>query len=404
MNIPGYAANPKRTHALLAIGALVVVGALAYGIYWYLYLSHYEDTDDAYVQGNVVQVTPQVAGTVVQVNVQDTQQVAPGQLLVALDPSDARAALDEAQATLAQTVREVRQTYGNDASEQADIRFRQAEAARANAELVRAEQDLVRRRDLARRQLIAREDLTHAEQSVAVARSAAAAAASAVQGSQSQLAASRAITQGVQVSEHPKVQAAAARVREALIALERTKLSAPVGGLVAKRSVQLGQRVAAGTPVLAIVPLDQVWVDANFKEVQLRGMRLGQPVKLTADVFGKDVVFHGSIAGFGAGTGAAFALIPAQNATGNWIKVVQRVPVRIALDPQELRKYPLRLGLSMKVEVDTAAKANPASAAKLASLGVALPASDVDAQANALIQRIITENLGAPSAVAANTH
>jgi membrane fusion protein (multidrug efflux system) len=404
MNIPGYAANPKRARALLAIGALVVVGALAYGIYWYLYLSHYQDTDDAYVQGNVVQVTPQVAGTVVQVNVQDTQQVAPGQLLVALDPSDARAALDEAQATLAQTVREVRQTYGNDASEQADIRFRQAEAARANAELVRAEQDLVRRRDLARRQLIAREDLTHAEQSVAVARSAAAAAASAVQGSQSQLAASRAITQGVQVSEHPKVQAAAARVREALIALERTKLSAPVGGLVAKRSVQLGQRVAAGTPVLAIVPLDQVWVDANFKEVQLRGMRLGQPVKLTADVFGKDVVFHGSIAGFGAGTGAAFALIPAQNATGNWIKVVQRVPVRIALDPQELRKYPLRLGLSMKVEVDTAARANPASAAKLASLGVALPASDVDAQANALIQRIITENLGAPAAVAANTH
>jgi membrane fusion protein (multidrug efflux system) len=393
MNIPGYAANPKRTRALMAIAAVVLLGGIAYGIYWHLYLSHFEDTDDAYVQGNVVQVTPQVAGTVVQVDVQDTQPVVPGQLLVALDPSDARAALDEAQATLAQTVREVRQVYGNDAAEQADIRFREADLARANAEVVRAEQDLARRRDLARRQLISREDLAHAEQTVAVARSAASAAQSSVEGSRSQLAASRAITQGVDVEQHPKVAAAAARVREALIALDRTRLSAPVGGLVAKRSVQLGQRVAAGTPVLAIVPLDQVWVDANFKEVQLRRMRLGQPVTLTADVFGKDVVFHGSIAGVGAGTGAAFALIPAQNATGNWIKVVQRVPVRIALDPRELREHPLRIGLSMKVEVDTAAKANPATAAALAHLQSALPASAIDAQADTLVRRIIADNL-----------
>jgi membrane fusion protein (multidrug efflux system) len=393
MNIPGYAANPKRTRALMAIAAVVLLGGIAYGIYWHLYLSHFEDTDDAYVQGNVVQVTPQVAGTVVQVDVQDTQPVVPGQLLVALDPSDARAALDEAQATLAQTVREVRQVYGNDAAEQADIRFREADLARANAEVVRAEQDLARRRDLARRQLISREDLAHAEQTVAVARSAASAAQSSVEGSRSQLAASRAITQGVDVEQHPKVAAAAARVREALIALDRTRLNSPVGGLVAKRSVQLGQRVAAGTPVLAIVPLDQVWVDANFKEVQLRRMRLGQPVTLTADVFGKDVVFHGSIAGVGAGTGAAFALIPAQNATGNWIKVVQRVPVRIALDPRELREHPLRIGLSMKVEVDTAAKANPATAAALAHLQSALPASAIDAQADTLVRRIIADNL-----------
>jgi membrane fusion protein (multidrug efflux system) len=393
MNIPGYAASPKRTRALMAIAAVVLLGGIAYGIYWHLYLSHFEDTDDAYVQGNVVQVTPQVAGTVVQVDVQDTQPVVPGQLLVALDPSDARAALDEAQATLAQTVREVRQVYGNDAAEQADIRFREADLARASAEVVRAEQDLARRRDLARRQLISREDLAHAEQTVAVARSAASAAQSSVEGSRSQLAASRAITQGVEVEQHPKVAAAAARVREALIALDRTRLTSPVGGLVAKRSVQLGQRVAAGTPVLAIVPLDQVWVDANFKEVQLRRMRLGQPVTLTADVFGKDVVFHGSIAGVGAGTGAAFALIPAQNATGNWIKVVQRVPVRIALDPRELREHPLRIGLSMKVEVDTAAKANPATAAALAHLQSALPASAIDAQADTLVRRIIADNL-----------
>jgi membrane fusion protein (multidrug efflux system) len=214
-----------------------------------------------------------------------------------------------------------------------------------------------------------------------------------VQGSRSQLDASRAIIQGVEASEHPKVKAAAARVREALINLERTKLSAPVAGVVAKRSVQLGQRVAAGTPMLAIIPLDQVWVDANFKEVQLRDMQVGQRATLTADVFGKNVVFHGTVAGLGAGTGAAFALIPAQNATGNWIKVVQRVPVRIALDAAELREHPLRLGLSMKVEVDTAGKGDSAGAAS--SLSTApMPSTAIDAQADALIRRIITDNLG----------
>ncbi|MEO8161218.1 MAG: HlyD family efflux transporter periplasmic adaptor subunit [Arenimonas sp.] len=401
MSIPGYAANPKRARALIGIGALVLFGGLAYAIYWFLYLSHYQDTDDAYVQGNVVQVTPQVAGTVVQVNVHDTDAVQAGQLLVALDPADARAALDEAEATLAQTVREVRQVYGNDASTQADIRFRQADAARAGAELARAEQDLARRRELARRQLISREDLAHAQATVDAARSALLATQAAVQGSRSQLDASRAIIQGVDASAHPKVQAAAARVREALISLQRTKLSAPVGGIVARRSVQLGQRVAAGTPMLAIIPLDQVWVDANFKEVQLRDMRVGQPVTLSADVFGKNVVFHGTVAGFGAGTGAAFALIPAQNATGNWIKVVQRVPVRIALDAAELRAHPLRLGLSMKVEVDIAGRGKASASAPVA---VALQDSATDSQAEALIARIVADNLGQHAALATDRH
>jgi membrane fusion protein, multidrug efflux system len=337
--------------------------------------------------------------------VQDTDHVSAGDTLVALDPADARVALDQAEAALAQTVREVRQVYGNDAASQADILFRQADAARATAELSRAQQDLGRRRDLAAKQLISREDLAHAQATVEAARSAQRAAFASVEGSRKQLDASRAITDGVELAAHPKIKTAAARVHDALMAVQRTTLTAPVSGIVAKRSVQLGQRVQAGAPMMAIVPLDEVWVDANFKEVQLRKMRVGQAAELTADVFGKDVVYHGKVAGLGAGTGAAFALIPAQNATGNWIKVVQRVPVRIALDPAELRKHPLRLGLSMQVEVDTAnekgasvtgASATRAESAVLASVG--------DAEADAIVRRIIADNLGAGAAVQSAAH
>lgn len=397
MNVPGpVAANPARKRALIAIAIVVVIAAIAYSIYWFVYLSHFQDTDDAYVQGNVVLVTPQVAGTVVQVKVQDTDHVSAGDTLVALDPADARIALDEAEAALAQTVREVRQVYGNDAASQAEILYRQADAARATAELSRVQQDLNRRRDLAAKQVISREDLAHAQATVEAARSAQRAALASVEGSRKQLDASRAITDGVDVTAHPKIKAAAARVHDALIAVQRTRLTAPVSGIVAKRSVQLGQRVQAGAPMMAIVPLDEVWVDANFKEVQLRKMRVGQAVELTADVFGKDVVYHGKVAGLGAGTGAAFALIPAQNATGNWIKVVQRVPVRIALDPAELRAHPLRLGLSMQVEVDTAnEKGAPVTAAPPKHPDSAVLATVGDAEADAIVHRIIADNLGA---------
>jgi membrane fusion protein (multidrug efflux system) len=346
--------RPARKRALFAIALLVAVAGLAYGVYWYLYLSHYEDTDDAYVQGNVVLVTPQVAGTVTGIAANDTDHVNRGQRLVALDPADAQAALDEARAALGVAMREIGQVYGNDAATASTVRTREADLASAAAETHRVEQDLARRRTLAARQVISREDLAHAQATVAAARAAQDAASAAVAGAREQLAANRAITQGTDAASHPKVQAAEARVREAQLALDRATVVAPVSGVVAKRSVQLGQRVQPGAPMLAIVPLDQLWVDANFKEVQLRKMRIGQPVELHADLFGKDVVFHGRIAGLGAGTGAAFALIPAQNATGNWIKVVQRVPVRIALDPAELRAHPLRLGLSMQVKVDVA--------------------------------------------------
>jgi membrane fusion protein, multidrug efflux system len=404
MNVPGLnAANPKRTRALIAIAIVVAIAAIVYGIYWFVYLSHFQDTDDAYVQGNIVLITPQVAGTVVQVKVHDTDHVDAGDALVALDPADARVALEQAEATLAQTVREVRQVYGNDAASQADILYRQADAARATAELSRVQQDLDRRRTLATRQVISREDLAHAQAEVAAARSAQRAALASVEGSRKQLDASRAITDGVDVTEHPKIKAAAAQVHDAMIALQRTQLSAPVAGIVAKRSVQLGQRVQAGAPMMAIVPLDQVWVDANFKEVQLRKMRVGQNVELTADVFGKDVVYRGKVAGLGAGTGAAFALIPAQNATGNWIKVVQRVPVRIALDAAQLRAHPLRLGLSMQVEVDTADEnGQPVTAAPIKTADAPALATAGDGEADATIRRIIADNLGGSTKPVAN--
>ena len=347
-------ARPARKRALLAIAALVVLGGMAYAVYWFLYLSHYQSTDDAYVQGNVVLVTPQVAGTVTRVDANDTDHVTRGQRLVALDPADAQAALDEARATLAQTLREVGQVYGNDAAAASGVRTREADLASAVAQTRRVEQDLARRRTLAARQVISREDLAHAQATVDAARAAQDAARAAVDSAREQLTANRELTQGSNAATHPKVQAAEARLREAQLALDRATVSAPVSGIVAKRIVQLGQRVEPGVPMLAIVPLDQVWVDANFKEVQLRKMRVGQQARMHADLFGKDVVFHGRIAGLGAGTGAAFALLPAQNATGNWIKVVQRVPVRIALDSAELKAHPLRLGLSMQVEVDVA--------------------------------------------------
>jgi membrane fusion protein (multidrug efflux system) len=400
--VAGSPANPARKRALLAIAAVVALAALAWAVYWWVSASRYQATDDAYVQGNVVQVTPQVAGTVVRVAAEDTDAVAAGQPLVELDPTDANLALASAEAALAQAVRQLGQVYGNDASSLADVRFREADLARTGAELASVEQDLARRRALAQRQVISREDLAHAQASAATARSAQRAAQAALEGARSQLGARRALTEGVDIAGHPDVVAAATRVRQALVDLQRTRLVAPVGGVVARRSVQLGQRVQAGAPLLAIVPLDQVWVDANFKEVQLRDLRVGQPATLVADQFGKKVVFHGRVAGFGAGTGAAFALLPAQNATGNWIKVVQRVPVRIALDPAELRAHPLRVGLSMSVEVDVqegggagaeAGAAASASAARTPRPHDARLAAAGDARADAVVARIVAENL-----------
>lgn len=344
--------NPARRKALGAVAAAVALGAVGYGAYWALVLNHYESTDNAYVQGNVVQLTPQVGGTVVAINADDTDHVKAGQLLVKLDPADAQVALDQAEAQLAQTVREVRTLYANNGTLKAQIASREADLARAQSEVARAQDDVSRRSPLLASGAVGKEEFSHATAQLAAVKSSAAAAESALAAAREQLAANQVLTEGTSVEQHPNVQRAAARVREAYLALKRADLLAPVDGFVAKRSVQLGQRVQAGAPLLSVISLSQLWIEANFKESQLRNLRIGQPVELQADVYGKKTVYHGRVEGLGAGTGAAFALLPAQNATGNWIKVVQRVPVRIALDAKELSQHPLRVGLSMEARVD----------------------------------------------------
>ena len=322
----------------IAGGAFAVIG-IAWGVYWMLALRYVQSTDDAYVSGNVVQITPQISGTVVAIGADDTQFVKAGQPLVQLDQADAKVALDQAEAQLAKTVREVRNLFATTAQLSATVDMRQSDVARAS-------EDLARRERLAASGAVSREELQHAHDAVNSAKAAQLAA-------QQELVANRARVDRTTVENHPDVRNAAAHLRDAYLTYARTALPAPVSGFVAKRAVQLGQRVGPGAALMAIVPLDQVWVDANFKEPQLAAMRVGQPVALTADLYGGKIEYHGKVAGFGAGTGSAFALLPAQNATGNWIKIVQRVPVRVALDPQELAAHPLQIGLSMAVKVDT---------------------------------------------------
>ena len=345
------AKSSGRAKALTTVSIVVLIG-FAYGAYTWWDGRHEEDTDNAYVQGNVVQITPQVGGTVTAIYADDTDQVKAGQLLVQLDPTDAKVALDQARANLAQTVRQVRGLYANNRSLDAQVSLRETDVTRARTELARAEDDLHRRQVAATNGAISQEELGHAQSQLTAAQNALATAQSAVTAARDQLDSNQTLTDGTKLADHPNVLAAAARVREAYLALHRAALPAPVDGYVAKRTVQLGQRVAAGAPLMSVVALQQLWVDANFKEVQLRNIRIGQPVTLTADVYGRKVEYKGTIAGLGVGTGAAFALLPAQNATGNWIKVVQRVPVRISLDPEQLQKNPLRVGLSMEATVD----------------------------------------------------
>jgi membrane fusion protein (multidrug efflux system) len=346
------AGSPRRRKALTALASVVVVAGLGWAAYEYLVASHYESTDNAYVQGNVIQITPQIGGTVVGLMADDTDFVKAGQPLVQLDPADARVALDQAEAALAQAVRQARTLYANNGALGAQIALRNAEVSKANSDIARAADDLARRQSLTGNGAVSREELNHAQTQLANAKSALAAAQAGVIAAREQLSSNQALTDGTAIEQHPAVLVAAAKVREAYLASSRTALTAPVDGHVAKRTVQLGQRVAAGMPLMSVIPLNQVWVDANFKEVQLRNIRIGQPVKLVADLYGKKVDYHGTVAGLGVGTGAAFSLLPAQNATGNWIKVVQRVPVRIALDPKQLGEHPLRVGLSMDAEVD----------------------------------------------------
>ena len=390
------AGNPKRKKALTALASVVVVAGLGWAAYEYLVASHYETTDNAYVQGNVIQITPQIGGTVMAIMADDTDFVKAGQPLVQLDPADAKVALDQAEAALAQAVRQARTLYANNGTLQAQVTLRDSDVVRAQSDIARASDDLARRQSLTGNGAVSKEELGHAETQLANAKSALAAAQAGVVAAREQLSSNQALTDGTSIDQHPSVLVAAAKVREAFLATQRAALPAPVDGYVAKRTVQLGQRVAAGTPMMSIIPLKNVWVDANFKEVQLRNIRIGQPVKLVADLYGKKVEYKGTVAGLGVGTGAAFSLLPAQNATGNWIKVVQRVPVRIALDVQQLATNPLRVGLSMDAEVDVSQKdgktladaPRPAALAEVHAYGVPGDAADKD------VRRVIAANMG----------
>ena len=401
------AGNPKRRTALTAIAVAVLVVGGGYGIYYWMTGRHSESTDNAYVQANVVQITAQAGGTVTAIQADDTDFVKAGQLLVKLDPADARVALDQAEAALASTVRETRILFANNSTLQAQIDARAADATRAKADLDKAQDDVTRRAPLVQSGAVGKEEYSHATDSLASAKSAYTAAKSALDAAREQLGSNQAQTEGTTVADHPNVQRAAAKVREAWLAVQRADVPAPVSGTVARRSVQVGQRVSAGVPLMSVVTLDNAWVDANFKEGQLERLRIGQPATLEADVYGKHVVFHGKVEGLGAGTGAAFSLLPAQNATGNWIKVVQRVPVRISLDPKEIAQNPLRVGLSMNVTVDVANESGTSveSTPRTAAQGAVASTTVFDSaqhDADAEVARIIAANGGGRAKVQAS--
>ena len=399
---PATAPGGARQKALTLAG-LAVALALGYGGYEWFSSRHQESTDNAYVQGNVVQITPQIGGTVTAILADDTDFVKAGQPLVRLDAADAKMALSLAEANLAQAVRQVRMLYASNSTLEAQIAVREGDVVRAQNDISRLSDDLARRQSISGVGAVSAEEIAHLQSQLRQAQSALGTAKASVLAAREQLQSAQTMTDNTQVPSHPSVQAAAAKVREAYLALHRATLPAPVDGYVAKRSVQLGQRVAAGSPLMSVVALNALWVDANFKEAQLRNIRIGQPVTLTADVYGKKVDYKGTVVGLGAGTGAAFSLLPAQNATGNWIKVVQRVPVRIALDPAQVSAHPLRVGLSMEATVDVTAQDGKAlaDAAQAASAVQTDVYELLDGQATAEIQRVISANMGSPAPKAA---
>ncbi|MEA3003943.1 MAG: rane fusion protein multidrug efflux system [Sphingomonadales bacterium] len=364
------AATRARRNRLLGLLALVVVvGGIAYFLYWLLVSSHYVSTDNAYVGAEIALVTPQVPGAVREIRTRETQSVKAGQVLVVIDDSDARLAVATAEADLSRAMRQYRQASETGQSLAAQVRVSaaglgqaDAQIAKARGDVARAEVDMRRRQALAPSGAVAGEELTTARNALASARAelrAAEAARAQAVAAQAAAASTRQANEALvrgPVGENPEVAAARARVEQARLDLSRTIIRAPVAGIVARRQVQVGQRVAIGAPLMSVVPIQNAYVDANFKEVQLNKVQIGQKVELTSDLYGGGVVFHGRVAGFSGGTGSAFSLVPAQNATGNWIKIVQRLPVRISLDPAELRAHPLRVGLSMNASIDVSGR------------------------------------------------
>jgi membrane fusion protein, multidrug efflux system len=379
------ATTGKRRRGLMVLGGVAILGGVVYGSYWFLSARHYQSTDDSYVDGDLVQITSEVPGTVISLTADDTQGVRREQTLLELDPADARVAMSNAAARLAGAVREVRTRFAT--AEQL-----RAQIAEREIELKRAQDDYGRRSNLLQDGAVSSEELSHTQDNVAQIR------ANLIE-AREQLKATTVQIDGTSVETHPQVLAAEAAVRDAALALRRTHILAPVAGVVARRSVQVGQRVAPGTPLMAVVPLDDVWVDANFKEVQLKDMRIGQPVEVRSDVYGRSVKYHGKLVGLSAGSGSAFALLPAQNASGNWIKIVQRVPVRVALDPREIKSHPLRVGLSTTVSVDIRDTSGALIASQVRSEPIPVQASlGNDPEVEARIAHILVANGGARAA------
>jgi membrane fusion protein (multidrug efflux system) len=354
-----------RLFALL--GGVILIVALVVGLSWLLVGSHHVTTDDAYVNADTADVTPQVSGPIIQAPASDTMPVKRGDVLVVIDPSDSTLAVAQAQAQLGQAERQVEGYFASrdtqsalTAAKVADVAHARAQLASAASDFERARTDLARRQALASAGAVSGDEITAAQNRFSQTQEAVAAAQAAVSEAVANQAAAvgqargaQALVAGAGVTDNPTVALAQAKLDQAKLDLERTVIRAPIDGVIAKNSVQVGQRVESGALLMTVVPIQNAYVDANFKEEQLRHVRLGQPVVLTSDLYGGGVKFHGHVTGLAGGTGSAFAVIPAQNATGNWIKVVQRLPVRIALDPDELRSHPLRVGLSMNVDIDT---------------------------------------------------
>ncbi len=386
----------KRRRLMLSAIAFFVIAGVAYGGYHYWESLRYAYTDDAYVQGDLVQVTPQVGGTVIAIDADDTQLVKTGQPLVQLDGADTHVALQQAEAMLAQAVRQVRVSFANNGTLAAQVAVRQTDVSVAQANLAKAEDALRRRQELAGTGAVGAEELRQSQIAVQAAKAALTTAQAGVKAAQEQLASGEALTAGTVIANNPSVKLAAAKVREAYLAYERTLIPAPVSGVVARRTVQLGQRVGPGAPLMWVVPLNDVWIDANLKETQLRDVRIGQKASVTADTYGGSFTYTGHVVGLSAGTGAAFSLLPAQNATGNWIKVVQRLPVRVALDPEQLASHPLRVGMSTEVTIDISNHKGPL----VTDMPPTKPAARTDVyaadwnKADALVNAIVAANAG----------
>lgn len=353
---PGVAAaRARRRRLLIWLAIAVVAGALVFGVYLFLFGGKTVETDNAYVGAEIVQVTPLIAGPVAKVLVRETEMVTAGQTLVVLDDADAKIMLAQARAALGQAQRRVQGLGANDAALAGQIGARDADIARARSDLDRARTDLDRRQALAASGAVSGDELTNARNKYSEAQAALAQAQANRAAAAGSREANRVLIADVSLDQNPEVAAAQARLDAAQLMADRTVLKAPRDGIVAKKQVEVGQQVAVGAPLMSIVPATEAYVDANFKEVQLAKVHAGQAVTLTSDLYGKTVKFHGLVRGLSGGTGSAFSLIPAQNASGNWIKVVQRLPVRIDLDPKELAKHPLRVGLSMKAAIDISA-------------------------------------------------